>query len=317
MVKVAVVQAGSVPFDAKATTSKAVTLVEEAARGGATTVLFPEAFLGTYPKGLTFGSPVGRRTEQGRREYARYAEGAVTLDGPELDEIAQAAADGNVFVVIGVVERLGGTLYCTAVMIDPERGRVGHHRKLMPTAAERLVWGFGDGSTLPVVDSPAGRVGTVICWENYMPALRQAMYAQDLAVYCAPTADDRDTWPASMQHIALEGRCFVLSACQYITRDAYPEDYDAAFGTEPGSVLMRGGSLVVDPTGSIIAGPVYGEETILYADLDPSLRTRWHLDFDAVGHYARPDVFELRVDRRPKQAVSFHDEPARHPGAPS
>ncbi|MFC7404606.1 carbon-nitrogen hydrolase family protein [Georgenia alba] len=314
MVKVAVVQAGSVPFDPAATTEKAVGLIAEAGRNGATTALFPEAFLGTYPKGLTFGSPVGRRTEQGREEYARYAAGAVTLDGPELTTIAEASAEHGVFVVLGIIERYGSTLYCTAVMIDPARGRVGHHRKLMPTGAERLVWGFGDGSTLPVVDSPAGRLGAVICWENYMPALRQAMYGQHLDVYCAPTADDRDTWPASMRHIALEGRCFVLSACQYVTRDDYPADYETAFGAEPGSVLMRGGSLIVDPSGTVLAGPVYEEETILYADLDPRMRARWHLDFDVVGHYARPDVFELRVDRRPKQAVTFQDPP--HQSAP-
>ncbi|GAA4415261.1 carbon-nitrogen hydrolase family protein [Georgenia halophila] len=307
MVKVAVVQAGSVPFDAVASTEKTVRLIGEAADGGARTVLFPEAFLGTYPKGLTFGSPVGRRTEAGRAEYARYAAGAVTLDGPELAAVAEAAAEHDIFVVLGIIEKVGGTLYCTVVMIDPERGRVGHHRKLMPTGAERLVWGFGDGSTLPVVDSPAGRLGTVICWENYMPALRQAMYGQQLDIYCAPTADDRDTWASSMQHVALEGRCFVLSACQYITRDDYPEDYEAAFGAEPGSVLMRGGSMIVDPSGAVLAGPVYNEETILYADLDPEMRARWHLDFDAVGHYARPDIFELRVDRRPKQAVTFED----------
>lgn len=305
MVRVAVVQAGSVPFDAGATTAKAVSLIADAAQSGATVAVFPEAFLGTYPKGLTFGSPVGRRTEEGRAEYSRYVSGAVALDGPELAEIADAATTHNVFTVIGVVERFGSTLYCTAVMLDPELGRVGHHRKLMPTGAERLIWGFGDGSTLPAVQSPAGRLGTVICWENYMPALRQAMYAQQLDIYCAPTADDRDTWSASMRHVALEGRCFVLSACQYITRSDYPADYAPAFGSEPGTVLMRGGSLIVDPTGKVVAGPVYNEETILSADIDLSVKTKGHLDFDAVGHYARPDVFELKVDRRPKHAVDF------------
>ncbi|MBA0050608.1 carbon-nitrogen hydrolase family protein [Streptomyces sp. AJS327] len=309
MTRVAVIQSGSVPFDAGATTDRVVRLTAESAAEGARVAVFPEAFLGTYPKGLTFSSPVGRRTERGRREYQRYAEGAVSLDGPELARVAEAAREHGVFVVLGIVERLGRTLYCTAVLIDPARGLVGHHRKLMPTGSERLIWGFGDGSTLPVVDSPAGRIGTVICWENYMPLLRQAMYARGVEVYCAPTADDRDSWQHTVSHIALEGRCFVLSACQYITRSAYPDDYAPAFGQQPGDVLMRGGSVIVDPLGTVLAGPVFDEETILYADLDLTQKTRSHLDFDPVGHYARPDVFQLTVDSRPKTPVTFEGPP--------
>ena len=305
MTRVAVVQSGSVPFDAAATVKKIVRYTEEAAGDGAELVVFPEAYLGTYPKGLTFGSPVGRRTDAGRDEYLRYAEGAVTLDGPEMDEVAEAAARTGVFVVLGVIERAGGTLYCTVAMVDPRKGLVGHHRKLMPTAAERLIWGFGDGSTLPVIDSPAGKVGAVICWENYMPLLRQAMYSRGVEIYCAPTVDDRETWQHTMRHIALEGRCFVLAACQYIRRSDYPADYGSAIEPGPDDALITGGSVIVDPLGQVLAGPVYGRECILYADIDPSGRTRAHLDLDVVGHYSRPDIFQLLVDDRPKASVTF------------
>ncbi len=305
MAKVAVVQAGSVGFDAGATTEKLVGLLEEAAAAGAVLAVFPEAFVGGYPKGLTFGAPVGRRTDAGRDEYLRYAKGAVDLDGPEVGTIVEASARTGTFAVVGVIERHGTTLYCSALYVDPERGLVGLRRKLMPTAAERLIWGFGDGSTLPVVDSPAGRVGAVICWENYMPMLREAMYAQGVEVYCAPTVDDRDAWQHTMRHIALEGRCFVLSACQTMRRSDYPADYASAVEPDSEGWLIRGGSVIVGPLGDVLAGPVYGQETILYADVDLDRRTRALMDLDVVGHYARPDVFRLEVDTRARPAVRF------------
>jgi nitrilase len=301
--RAAVVQAAAVPFDPMASAEKAAWLIREAAAGGAQLVVFPEVFIGGYPKGASFGTPVGMRKPEGRDAFKRYHEGAVDLDGAEIALIAEAAADTGQFVVIGCLERAGGTLYCTAIFIDGGQGLVGKHRKLMPTGAERLIWGFGDGSTLPVFETSLGRIGAVICWENYMPALRLAMYDKGVSIYCAPTADDRDTWAPSMQHIALEGRCYVLSACQHITRGAYPADYECALGDDPDSILMRGGSLVVSPNGQIIAGPDFTGETILYAEIDPGEIIRGKYDFDVVGHYARPDVFRLIVDETPKSAV--------------
>ena len=304
MTRVAVVQAGSVPFDSAAAIDKTADLLRECAAGGAELAVFPEAYIGGYPKGSTFGSVVGARSPEGRELYRRYADAAVAVDGPEVARLVELVGESGVFTVIGVIERRGNTLYCTALMIDPGAGLVGMHRKLMPTALERLVWGFGDGSTLDVVDSPAGRLGAVICWENYMPLLRQAMYAQGVQIWCAPTADDRPTWQATMTHIALEGRVFVLSACQYLTRADFGEDYRVEYEAD-GDVLMRGGSMIIDPGGQVLAGPVFDAEEVLFADIDLAAKTERHLDFDPVGHYARPDVFELVVDSRPRDGVRF------------
>jgi nitrilase len=307
MTGVAVVQASSIPFDPAATVEKADALIAECAAGGAELAVFPEAFVGCYPKGTGFGAVVGRRSGPGRDIYRRYFESAVTLEGPEVAALIQSSATHGVFVVVGVIERFGATLYCTALMIDPIVGLVGIHRKLMPTGTERLIWGFGDGSTIGTAESPAGRLGTVICWESYMPALRQAMYAQGIELYCAPTADDRPTWVSSMTHIALEGRVFVLTACQSIRLGEYPEWYQQEVGEDPDSHLMRGGSAVIAPDGSLLAGPLFDEEGILYADVDLAEIARGRLDMDAVGHYSRPDVFELRVNTRLQSSVVFSD----------
>ncbi|HTZ64181.1 MAG TPA: carbon-nitrogen hydrolase family protein [Solirubrobacteraceae bacterium] len=305
MTRVAVAQAASIPFDPAATTAKAEDLIAECAAGDAELAVFPEAFIGCYPKGTAFGAVVGRRTGSGRELYQRYFDAAVRLDGPEVARLISASGANAIFVVVGVIERLGATLYCTVLMIDPVAGLAAIHRKLMPTGTERLIWGFGDGSTIGTAQSPAGRVGTVICWENYMPALRQAMYAQGVELYCAPTADDRPTWISTMTHIALEGRVFVLTACQAIRVGAYPDWYQQEIGDDPASYLMRGGSAIIAPDGSVLAGPVFDEEVILYAELDLGEIARAHLDMDAVGHYSRPDIFELRIDTRRRSPVVF------------
>jgi nitrilase len=303
--RAAVIQAASNPADAMASAQKAAALIGEAGAAGAKIAVFPEAFLGGYPKGASFGTPVGLRKAEGREAYARYFNGAVDIDGPEISEVRDAANAAAMLVVIGIIERAGSTLYCTALIIDGESGNMTKHRKLMPTAAERLIWGFGDGSTMPVIETAMGKVGAVICWENYMPMMRMAMYAQGITLYCAPTADDRDGWAASMQHIALEGRCHVLSACQYIRRGDYPADYECALGDNPDTVLMRGGSMIVGPLGELLAGPDYSGETILYADIEPEAVIRARYDFDVAGHYARPDIFRLEVDRRAKPPVAW------------
>jgi nitrilase len=299
----AVVQMASIPTDPLATAEKAVAKLREAAAKGAKLIVFPEALIGGYPKGASFGAPIGMRKPEGRAAFARYHAAAIDLDGPEVALLAEATAVTDTFAVIGVIERDGATLYCTALYFDGARGLVGKHRKLMPTAGERLIWGFGDGSTLPTFKTDLGTIGAVICWENYMPALRMHMYHQGVSLYCAPTADDRDTWLPTMQHIALEGRTFVLTACQHITRAAYGPDHESQLGDDPDLVMMRGGSAILSPLGRILAGPDFSGETILYAQIDPTEIMAAKFDFDATGHYARPDVFQLTVDTRAKPAV--------------
>ncbi|MBS0275284.1 MAG: carbon-nitrogen hydrolase family protein [Proteobacteria bacterium] len=311
MPRVAVVQAGSVLYDTGATLAKLERLARDAASQGAELVLFPEAFVGGYPKGLDFGARMGSRSDGGRDQFRRYYDSAIALDGPEVERIAALAAKHKIHLVTGAIERDGGTLYCAALHFDPNGELIGRRRKLMPTAMERLVWGMGDGSTLSVTETPLGRVGAVICWENYMPMLRMTMYAQGVQIYCAPTVDDRDGWQATMRHIALEGRCYVLSAVQYFTRAGAPADYTPIQGNTPDRVLIRGGSAIYGPLGEEITAPVYGREAILTADIDLGILARAKYDLDVVGHYARPDIFTLNVDRRPKLAANMiWDDPA-------
>ena len=293
-------QAGSVVFDRAATLDKLERLTGEAARGGAQLVVFPEAFVSGYPMGLDFGAVVGNRTPEGREQFRLYYESAVDVPGPDIGRLEALASDLKVHLVVGVIEREGGTLYCSVLYVRPGR-YLGKHRKVMPTAAERLVWGFGDGSTLDVYDTDVGRIGAVICWENYVPMLRMAMYSKGVQIYCSPTADSRETWVPTVRHIALEGRCFVLSTCQVLRGSDFPPGVPNRLADSPDSILMRGGACIVSPLGRLLAGPAWDQETILFADLDLDEIPRAKYDFDVVGHYARPDIFRLSVDetRRP------------------
>jgi nitrilase len=302
-VRVAVVQAGAVPFDTAACVEKAVKLTAQAAAKGAQVIVFPEAFIPGYPKGLSYGLVVGARDPVGREEFRLYLDAAIEVPGPHTERLGEAAAAAGAYLVMGVIERSLGTCYCTVLFFGPDGRLLGKHRKLMPTALERMIWGFGDGSTLTVVDSPFGRIGSVICWENYMPMLRMAMYAKNVALYCAPTADDRDTWIPTMQHVALEGRCFVLTACQFLRRKDFPDTVRMSLGDGPEAVIMRGGSAIVSPLGKVLAGPDYSGETILTAEIDLGDIGRGKFDFDVAGHYSRPDVFSLTVNEQPANPV--------------
>ncbi len=306
-IRAAVVQAAPVTFDREATLERVAHWTAKAASDGAQLVVFPEAFVSGYPRGLDFGAVIGARTAAGREDYRRYWSSSVDVPGPAVDVMAAIARQHRVMLVIGVIEREGGTLYCSVLFFAPDGAYLGKHRKLMPTASERLVWGYGDGSTLPVFDTPVGRIGAVICWENYMPLLRTHMYAQGVQIYCAPTADARDSWFASMQHIALEGRCFVLSANQFVRRRDFPTDYAIAGNPDPDTIVCRGGSMIVSPLGEILAGPEIEEETVLLATLDLDEVTRGKFDFDVVGHYARPDIFNLHVNTQRTTPVITND----------
>ena len=298
----AVAQAAPVAFDPVRTIAKLRQLAADAARKGARLVLFPEAFISAYPKGLDFGARIGMRSFEGREDFRRYFESSIDVPGPHVDTLAEIARENRIYLVVGVIEREIGTLYCTVLFFSDEGRFLGRHRKLMPTAMERLVWGYGDGSTLPVFDTPMGRLGAVICWENYMRLLRTAMYAKNIQIYCAPTADGRKTWLPTMQHVAMEGRCFVLSCNQFARRRDFPAGYTIQ-GNDPDAILCTGGSCIVSPLGEVLAGPDFEGECILTAELDMGEIARGKYDFDVVGHYARPDVFRLMVNERAQPPV--------------
>jgi nitrilase len=307
-VKVAVVQAAPVLFDRTATVAKTCLLAAEAADQGAKLILFPEAFIPAYPRGLTFGTVIGSRSAEGRRTWERYWANSVVVPGPATEALGAAARRAGAYLAVGVVERdgesSGGTLYCTTLYFGPDGRLLGKHRKLKPTAAERLVWGEGDGSTLTVIETEYGKLGGLICWENYMPLARMALYAKGVELYLAPTADSRDTWQATLRHIACEGRCFVLGCNQYVTKAMYPTDLPGIEDlTGQPDVMCRGGSAIVSPLGDVIAGPLFDQEGILYAELDLADVVRAKYDFDVVGHYARPDVFQLMVNEQPMVPV--------------
>jgi len=305
IVRAAVVQDGPVAFDPIATLDRVDRRLREAAAQGADLVVFPEAFVGGYPKGADFGARVGMRSDRGREEFERYWNGAIEVPGPVTQQLGELAGEHGVHLVIGVIERDRGTLYCAVLTYSPEGSLLARRRKVMPTAMERILWGFGDGSTLGVTSTTLGNLGAVICWENYMPLLRTAMYAQGVELYCAPTVDDREVWAVSMRHIAREGRCFVLSACQLARRRDYPADYHPIQGDDPDLALIRGGSVIVNPLGDLLAGPVYDEARVLVADCDLRQIPRAKYDFDPVGHYARPDLFQLTVNTSPQPPVRF------------
>jgi nitrilase len=304
-VRAAVVQAAPVLFDTSKSLQRLADLSADAAKQRAELVVFPEALIGGYPKGYDFGVILGSRSPEGREEFRRYFESAIQVPEAATKFIGSVARDHRIHLVVGVIERDGGTLYCTALIFGPDGQMLGKHRKLMPTTMERVIWGCGDGSTLPVVNTRLGKIGSVICWENYMPLLRTAMYAKGIELYCAITVDDRETWVPTIRHIALEGRCFVLSACQFLQRINLPSHLPAEGFPASKDILIRGGSCIVGPLGQLLAGPKYGEECILVADLDRAELARSKFDFDVVGHYSRPDVFRLEVNEQPMKSVAF------------
>ena len=304
-VRVAAVQAAACPFDTNRAVEIVCSMTAEAAKEGSRLILFPEAYVGGYPWGLAFGTAVGGRSEVGRRVFGRYWESAIDVPGPEVERMCQVAGDFGVWLCVGVIERDStystGTLFCTLLYFGPNGELLGKHRKLKPTAAERLIWGEGDGSTLTTVETDFGRVGGLICWENYMPLARMTMYGKGVKIYLAPTADSRDRWQSTLQHIALEGRCFVLGCNQYVKRDMYPKDLAIADELDVWpETLSAGGTAIYGPLGEVLGEPLWNQAGIVYADLDISLIHQSRFDFDVTGHYARPDVFRLIVDESPK-----------------
>ena len=307
-VKVAVVQASPALFDREAAILKTCDLIRDISARDVDLILFPEAFIPAYPRGLGFGAFIGSRSAAGRRTYARYWANAIEVPGPATETLGKAAREAGVTLAIGVIEketRFGrGTLYCTLLYFGPDGVLLGKHRKLKPTGSERLIWGEGDGSTMPVFETDMGRLGGLICWENYMPLARMAMYGKGVEIYLAPTADPRDTWHCTLRHIACEGRCFVLGCNQFLTKDMFPDDLEGLedLKDQP-DIMCRGGSTIISPLGEVLAGPLYDQEGVLYADLDMSEIAQGKFDFDVAGHYARADVFKLLVNEEPQFPV--------------
>lgn len=314
---VAALQVGTSPGGTQETLEKILSYEKEIIEAGAKLIVIPEATLGGYPKGSIFGTYLGYRLQSGREEFRRYHEQAIEIGKgdayPEIAQLSMLAKRTDATVVCGCIERDGATLYCTMVYIDPVQGLVGKHRKLMPTAGERLIWGRGDGSTLPVVDSAVGKLGGAICWENMMPLLRYAMYEKGVEVWCAPTVDERDIWRTTVQNIGYEGRVFVLSAVQFMP-DAKTMGLGEEFGEEgmrrmPGKGtdgsenLINGGSVIINPYGEIIAGPLLGREGLLAAEINTSLIVESRFEFDPTGHYSRGDVFQLTVNEKSHDTV--------------
>lgn len=300
---VAALQIGSSPLGKAATLEQILSYEEQIRAQGIQLLVMPEALLGGYPKGEIFGTYLGYRQPEGREAFERYYANAVDVPGHETEALAALSARTGAHLVVGVIERAGHTLYCTALFFSPEQGLYGQHRKLMPTGTERLIWGQGDGSTLSVLDSSVGKIGAAICWENQMPLLRAAMYAKGVQIWCAPTVDERDVWQASMRHIAHEGRVFVITACQIQPSPrALGIEVPHWDGDRP---LIRGNSMVVGPLGEVLAGPLKDQAGLLVARIDTDELVRARYDLDVSGHYARPDVFQLTVDERAKPGVSF------------
>jgi nitrilase len=288
MLRVAAAQIGSKLFDTSSTLERVVDRCREAAAFGVQLIVFPEALLGGYPKGLTFGATVGNRTDEGRDLFRRYYQSAIECPGPEVNALEDLSRELGLYIVIGIIERDGNTLYCASVLISPQEGVLAKHRKLVPTGSERLIWGLGDSSTMPIANTDLGRVGMAICWENYMPLYRQYLYNNGVQLWCAPTVDAREIWQASMRHIAYEGRCFVISPCQYLTGTDWPDDLRSPGGT------IDGKSVIVSPRGEVLAGPAQGEQ-LLIADLDMDEIARGKFDLDVAGHYNRPDIFSFSI----------------------
>ncbi|KAJ4907718.1 Nitrilase 2 [Raphanus sativus] len=309
MVRATIVQASTVYNDTPKTIEKAEKLIAEAASNGSELVVFPEGFIGGYPRGFRFGIAVGVHNEEGRDEFRKYHASAIHVPGPEVDKLAELARKNNVYLVMGAIEKDGYTLYCTALFFSSEGRFLGKHRKVMPTSLERCIWGFGDGSTIPVYDTPIGKLGAAICWENRMPLYRTALYGKGVELYCAPTADGTKEWQSSMMHIAIEGGCFVLSACQFCLRKDFPKDADHLFTDydvqHDETIVSQGGSVIISPLGKVLAGPNFESEGLITADLDLGDIARAKLYFDVVGHYSKPDIFNLTVNEHPKKPVTF------------
>ena len=297
IIKIAVVQATPYFFDNKRTLEKMEALVKKCSQQNCDVALFPESFLPGYPRGMTFGTAVGSRSEKGRKLWKMYLDNSIEVGDPNFERIREIARQNEMQIIIGITEKdsLNRSLYCTVLLIDRHGDLYGKHRKIKPTGSERIIWGEGDGNSLITYKTEIGRVGTLVCWENMMPEARLALYKSGIDLYFAPTADARPSWTASMQHIACEGRCFVMSANQYFRRSDYNDEMKEFLLPHLPQEMCRGGSLIVSPYGELLKGPLFDEEGIIITEINAEEIIKSRMDFDPVGHYSRPDLFEFRL----------------------
>ena len=294
-VKVACVQAEPAVLDRERTLERLAVLTAEAAAAGAQLVVFPETFVSVYPSSLWARAFAGWADERAKDAFARICASAVEVPGPDADRLGEIAQEHGVWLVTGVNELDRGTVYNALLYHAPDGSLALHHRKLVPTNHERLVWGQGDGRGLRAIETPLGRLGGLICWENYMPLARFALYESGLELYVASTADDGDAWQATLVHLARESRAFVIAPCHFQRASAYPADFPLAAEIGDADLIGRGGSAILAPDGSYLAGPLYGEEGILYAELDPARLAAERQRFDPAGHYHRPELLRLTL----------------------
>ena len=306
-IKVCLIQDNPVFFDKTRTLKKVETLTKKYGKEGCELIVFPESFVPGYPRGFDFGATIGSRTPEGRALYNEYHEHSFDTESDDLKKMEQLAKSQNVYLVIGVTEkdRTSGSLYCSMLYISPRDGLLGVHRKIKPTGTERIVWAEAAGEYLTTYQTKIGKLGGLICWENYMPLARMSMYGKGVEIYIAPTADARREWTSTMVHIALEGRCFVLGCNQYFTKSMIPKKYQKLVVNEP-EVMCDGGSVIVSPLGKIIAGPLFNSSGALIAELNMDEISSSKLDFDVIGHYARNDIFQLNVMNQPEMKKEKH-----------
>ena len=305
--KVCLIQDSPIFFDKTKTLEKVRKLTTKYAKEGCELIVFPESFVPGYPRGFDFGATIGSRTSEGRALYNDYHKNSFDTNSDDLVKMEELAKSQNVYLVLGVTEKDGttGSLYCSMLYISPKDGLLGVHRKIKPTGTERIVWAEANGDSLTSFQTKIGKLGGLICWENYMPLARMAMYGKGVEIYIAPTADSRKEWTSTMVHIALEGRCFVLGCNQYFTKSMVPEKYGHLVKDEP-EAMCSGGSIIVSPLGKIITGPLFNSSGALIAELDLEEINASKLDFDVVGHYARDDIFQLNVMNQPEMVIEKH-----------
>ncbi|MDY5437016.1 carbon-nitrogen hydrolase family protein [Peptostreptococcus porci] len=298
--KIALVQAEPVMFDKKESTKKALEYIEESASQNPDLIVFPELFIPGYPIGMNFGFSVGKRTEDGRADWKRYYDASIVVGDPEFQALADAAKKADAYVSIGFSERdeITGTLYNSNVIFEPD-GSYQVHRKLKPTGSERVVWGDANMGYFPVTQTPWGPIGSLICWESYMPLARVALYQKGITIYISPNTNDNPEWQATIQHIAIEGKCYFINSDMIVRKTSYPSDLnESEVVSNLPEMVCRGGSCIIDPYGHYVTEPVWDKETIIYAELDMNLTASCKMEHDAIGHYARPDVLELKINEK-------------------